>query len=109
MEFLPRSASVAEPETRSVYLHDRAFDRARAVGTVEVVDHHRPVRRNHGGPRVAEIDAAAIITQHDFRRRGGIGTFRLEYARANAIRLVPVTIDQQHAIVREAAGVERMP
>ena len=88
--------------------HQGGLDRARAIGPVEIIHAERLLLRKHRDPGRAEVSATAVVAQHHFRCGGGVGTFCVQHPRADAVRGMAVTVDKQHAVVRQAHGVKRV-
>ena len=65
-------------------LQNASSDVTRAVFLVEIIRHQNTPVFHQRCPRVPQIARAPILAQHNLRRRGGIGAFRIQYARPDA-------------------------
>src|ERR1019366_2352534 len=81
---------------------------AGAVCLIEIVNDERAIFSHHRRPWITQILTATVVAQNDFFYRANISAFGIENARANPYRRVTITINEQHAFVRQTQREVRM-
>ena len=90
-------------EAELFHRKDTARDVPRAVFTVEVVNGEVSAIGHGAHPRIAQVAAAAIVTQNHFPAFRDVPRLGVEDARADAEGFVAVPVDQQNPPIRQKA------